>query len=143
MQRVELIIKVVDYADSLITDDDTGDEAVAKEVSVAFQKFAEKLIGGTPDRPPLRRQVRPEHTVEDEIDLKTPVPPVPEIESATDKLKFMMANKHLERKKVKGETDDGVEVSGIVTGLDSPFIVVKNDNGYFKLHAQTVKVLGG
>lgn len=49
--------------------------------------------------------------------------------SNQDKLSFAMDNRHLANKQVVGRTDSGVNVSGVVVGLDAPYVYLKTSEG--------------
>lgn len=52
-----------------------------------------------------------------------------EMQNHNDKLSFALDNRHLAGKQVSVANDKNMVVKGEVTGLDSPFVVVKTDTG--------------
>lgn len=72
----------------------------------------------------------PESFTPIEKDNSTPVKPTAAV---PDKIQFALANKHLDNKQVKVDVN-GVQVIGVVVGLDAPHVIVKTATG------QTVQV---
>ena len=59
-----------------------------------------------------------------------PVAPKPQAQPPMDPLKFLMANKHLEGKKISFKTKDGI-ITGTVRGISLPAsLKVETDTGY-------------
>ena len=49
--------------------------------------------------------------------------------TAPDKMSFAMDNRHLSNQTVKVLNDENLDVTGIVVGLDAPFVIVKTIQG--------------
>lgn len=133
-RKLELIIQITEYVSSLTDNPEEPYPEAAEEVAQIFAAFATKVTAKVEGGAELPSASKRPTIVETPAAPRTQPPAVVPPQSSVhdvmaEKIKFMQANKHLENAKVIGTTDSGIEVEGVVRGLDAPYLIVIGTNG--------------
>jgi len=118
-RRFELILEIAEYTEGLKDKEFPG---LTEEIASLFTQFA---TGFLESKNPLQENLIRNNR---QTNKTLKIQPKNDDNSISNKVQFMLQNKHFEKKVVQFTVNNEI-LSGHVTGVDSPYIIFKTGDG--------------